>query len=430
MYYFMRKLLILSVFGLVVNANGEPENLQQQIDAMQRQLETLQQEHSKTQTAFDKNIAQTLGNLKVNGYLSVGASWLDEDVPSNTLYQREASYQSKTYKASMAANSWAGFHMRYEPVAGSAFVVQFVADNGISIESELAARIEWLFYQQSLGAGFSMQLGRIRSPVFQDSKNYYVGLTYPTVKPNWDIYRTLPVNVIDGIAFSHNKNVGQWWLETEVLLWGTATLESLYEVDSRVDDISGLAFTASNNHWSLRAGFFRAQEKYQGSLLVGRQPVTANTWAPVYFETKVVDRRDYYTAAARFDNGAWYSNIEALVIDAKDNTLNESRRFYWLLGHHFGDWLPYVGFAKTQTTNTEDLASQSFNGNTQDLKSFLAKHQTTYSAGFRYNLLANVVIKTELQLATDFKGSIGLFSPLAKPEGHIFIADFAIQAAF
>ena len=326
---------------------------------------------------------------------------------------------------------------------GGQFVYQVIAKGASNHSDAFELETEWLYLKQDLGANFNMQVGRIRFPAFMDSENYYIGTTYPWVTPPTEIYEVLPITNIDGISYNHSILLGDWLLDSKLLLWGESSQGS-DEYRLILNDVSGISFNLANDNLSLRLAYMIAEEEIQIDA-----PIGGSLLAPL--KQNFGDDLTYIIASAKYDNSQAYASIESVNIDVDEGFLDENRNFNITLGWYFGPVLTYIGYSETKVTNSEEIAStinndlnnattlvvhplspsgySAFTGDV--IASYLNKQQHTSTIGIKYNFNPKASLKVQVQHLDDMGDTAGNFSTGGQlPFEDIYIYDIAIQAFF
>lgn len=297
--------------------------------------------------------------------------------------------------------------------------------------------MEWLFFKQEMGAGFSAQLGRIRFPAFIDSEVVYIGNTYPTVAPPAEIYSVLPINHIDGASLSQTSTVGDWTLETKAVLWGNSE-EDFEGYTLRLHRIHGLSFSANYNYLTMRIADFKAEERIE---IV--DPIYAADFG---------DKLNYIIGALRYDDERFYVSTEGIIINSDNDLIDEDRNWNVTTGMYAGPVLIYVGHSRNRVTNSKDMSEAL----TEELGSmdmsaqyglptgsimvpkgviyspFMTRHQNSNTAGIKYNITGNTVLKAQVQYVYALDKTQGNFNTATAkvPFESMYIYDVAIQSTF
>ena len=415
--------------GAAMQVSAQETSQQDQIDALKKQLDQLEQNQSNNQQILDGMGSSKKSPVKFSGFLSIGLSQISEDDVEYGTGQGE--------DLSLLPTSYAGIQMNVDLYDSGEFVYQVVAKGNNGDDDSFELDTEWLYLKQDLGAGFNMQVGRIRFPAFMDSETYYIGTTYPWVAPPTEIYESLPLTNIDGVSVNHNALFGDWMLSTKVLLWGDAS-EGSSSYELALDDMYGVSLSLTHDIVSFRLAFMAAEEEIR----IDSEP---NSFLLEPMKETFGDDLTYLIQSVRFDNGYFYGSAEAVIIDADKGVLDENKNWNVTLGGYAGPVLIYIGMSETKVTNDDTIAeavNEAFGfqmistaygampiGNV--FAPFLNKQQKTTMVGIKYDFVPNATFKVQVQKVEDFDGTTGNFAggtDMTFEDAYIY--DIAVQASF
>ncbi|NRB38045.1 MAG: hypothetical protein HRU20_06195 [Pseudomonadales bacterium] len=443
------KILLPSLLFANVAALTTPvvmaDSVEQELEILKAKIQVLEENQNKNARLFkSRNSNSDEEMIAFNGFASIGFSQHDGD---------DITYSGgTTNELSLLPNTWAGLQMNAHLYEGGEFVMQVLAKGmltgGDSHSFELET--EWLFFKQDLGAGFDVQVGRIRFPVFQESENYYVGNTYPWVKPLAAVYDVLPLTNVDGVSVNYLHELGDWSLDAKLLLWASSELAFGFG-HAKADDIHGLTAKISNDSLSFRLGYTVTKIEYDVDSLTNPFNPSETLDAFSYGDTMA-----FITAAVKYDDGSWYAAVEAVSVDAENGSLPQQQNGYITLGKYFGKWLPYIGYAKTKVKDVEGISQAEtekvtvdnidvinphvpvspFIDNSVSVGSLLTtiydQKETGFMAGFKWDFMPKTSLKFQVQQVEKFddtRGNFGHGTRLSDDES-VLIYDVAIQALF
>ncbi len=420
-------------------------------------------------TALSQPTLAEENRLKAHGFYSFGVTQLSEDTYTNSLGQETDLVYADGEKgdASLFGATWAGFQINAKIFEGTEFVYQVILEADDEATDDFDTRTEWMYLKQDLGAGFNTQIGRIRLPAFMDSEVLYVAQTYPWVKAPVEIYDLLPVNHIDGISVNQRSFAGDWTIDTKVVLWGQSKDDSDgYSLS--LDDTYGIAVDAFYEGLQLHAALLMATEIID--INVGAGDVDA---IPNGMNQEYEDDLLHAVIGARYDDGTVYTSAEYVNISADKGVVDETEAYNLTFGWYFGDFLPYISYSSTETTNADELADNideeypgqkvatqiadpatcaylqtidatpsEFGCTTGPLTSpnigqvsapFFIANQTSTSVGLKYNMTPKTAIKAQVQLIGDFDETGGKFNStnLSNEDyDEVYLYEIAIQGVF
>lgn len=412
-----------------------------ELEALKARIQLLEENQNKNSRILSSRVSDSAAEkVTFNGFASMGLSLHDGE---------DLTYSGGTTdELSLLPNTWAGLQMNASLYEGGEFIMQVIAKGDPGGEREsFALSTEWLFFKQNLGEGFDFQVGRIRFPVFQESENYYVGNTYPWVKPLAAVYDVLPLTSVDGISVNYGFEFDDWALDAKLLLWANSDLAFGFG-QAKADGIHGLTAKISNDAFSFRLGYTVTKIEYNVETLSNPFKRSETLDAFTYD-----DAMAFTTAAVKYDDGSWYAAVEAVSVDAEDGSLPQQQSGYMTLGKYFGKWLPYIGYAKTNVKNSEDIAAAETSAVTVDgvvvtnprnqmpitvgsmLDTIYNQNETGFMAGFKWDFMPKTTLKFQVQQVGEFgdgtRGNFGHGTRLSKDDDdHVLIYDVAIQTVF
>lgn len=429
-----KKSVVLGALLATATAHAQDADLQNQIDALKQQIQTLQ---SQTQTNKDL-ISNSLGgsqesNVQFHGFMSLGLSQFSETEIDDIEY-----YNGQDSSPSVTPNTWVGLQMNASLYEGGDLVFQVVSKGTEDFEPET----EWLYLKQDLGNGFNAQIGRIRFPAFIDSEVVYIGNTYPTIAPPAEIYSVLPMSHLDGISVNHSMDLGEWALDSKFVLWGESEKgTSGYKLGLK--EVHGAVFSFTRDYLTMRIGAFKGYESI--NIDYAADDVVLDD-----INESFGDDLTYTTAAIRFDNAQFYFSTEAINIKSDNDMLDENENWNATVGYYFGKVMAYVGASKTHVTNEDELTAAlneaipgTFNYNHPDYGSipltagqlfggWLVRQQSTSVVGIKWDFNPRATFKVQVQKVEDFDDTFGNFSSSSRDGAfdHMYIYDIAVQATF
>lgn len=417
------------LISLAVQADNS--DLQQQIDTLNQKIAQLEQQTADNRQTLGNIVSDNLrNNVSFNGFASFGLS-KTSDKRKDAPY-----YHGQSRDVSVTPNTWLGLRMDARLYQSGEIVAQVIASGNNNDSLDL--KTEWLFLKQELGLGFNTHIGRIRFPVHIDSEVIYVGNVYPTVAPAAEIYSVLSMNHLDGISVNHALPLGEWTLDTKLILWGQAN-DPRDGHNIRLKEVQGTALSLSSDTLTVRVGLFTGKKIIQIN-----EPARGVLVDPL--DVTFSDRLDYLTAALRFDNQRLYFSAEGIAIHSRSNMLDEVHNWSTIAGFYIGSTLFYTGYSRLHVANTNELTEKLDNTLTpvlvnpgpvtvpagQLFKPYFNRQQRNLQIGVKHDLTPSVVLKAQIQYLHDFEGTRGNFATMdvTRPQNHIYLYDLAIQAFF
>lgn len=422
----INKSILLGTLLASTTAYAQTNDLQQQVEALKKEVQALKSQTQNNKELISSSLNSSQDNkISFHGFMSLGASQLSEsglDIEYST---------GQGSDPSVKPNTWVGLQMNANLYKGGEFVFQVVSKGVDDFEPET----EWLYLKQDLGHGFNAQIGRIRFPAFIDSEVVYIGNTYATVKPATEIYSVLPISHLDGVSVNHSTDVGEWTIDSKVVIWGESE-EATSGYTLELEEVHGAVFSFSRDFLTMRIGAFAGKE------IIDINYAPDNLF-PAGVRERFGDDLTYTTAAVRFDNSEFYFSTEGIDIKSDNDLLDENTNWNVTTGVYFGSVLVYIGASETKVKNGDDLQAAITSalspvtvggvgfpvpaGNV--FRPWLERKQETRMVGMKWDFNPRATFKVQIQHVDDFDGSFGNFNNSPNDE-DMYIYDIAIQSTF
>jgi len=189
--------------------------------------------------------AMAVSDFKVNGFANAGFTWTDTD----------ETYLFTTKDGSFSEASFFGLQMRFAPSTDVpiTFVTQLLAKgrSGWNVDAD------WAFVNWKVNDDFSINVGKVKLPIFLISEAYDVGITYPWIAPPEEIYgfANVPFTSITGLSLDYNHYFDETWINAKFYMGkDTAEIPALgAKVPVEVQQMFGAVFSVGGENWELRA---------------------------------------------------------------------------------------------------------------------------------------------------------------------------------
>lgn len=379
--------------------------------------------------------------LKINGFATAGASFATKDFNGIYLGSAFEPTAGVDQDGSYNNDNVLGIQLSYALDDSFDLVGQLVATG----RSDYQTAADWAYIAYRYNDRLRLRAGRFAAPYFMYSESLKVGQAYPWARTPSELYAGIPVSSTDGFDALYRQPLGDWNLDFQLTLGGSA------EEYAKVKNTHGLNISLSNGSLTLRAGYSASNI----DLNLGKNPFGSSTAQLGYlFNTYGVDLdarngdASFADVGTIYDDGDWFLAAEYGQLRL-EGFLPDTDAGYVSVGHYFGKWLPYVMFSKVNTVKADEciaalapavtnaFASSIPNGMTVAGAAYVScqgTEQTSYTAGFRYDVNRRVSAKLEVDHVTDFHNTPGLFSGL--PGGVLTdddatdIITFNVNAAF
>jgi len=358
--------------------------------------------------------------LKINGFATAGVAWLDEDSGG---WGTDASGQPAYYKATYMQNSYgrAGvnedINTKFDSVVG--IQLDYQVNDSTNLVTQLVAKgqnqdgfkvqADWAYIRYAFSENWVGRAGRLGFPGFMYSDSMLIGHSYPWVRPPAEVYANTPIPSVQGADITYRYNLKDWTLGAQ-LFAGTGDT-----TDGRVTvkNIGGLYLTLNNDNLTIRVGNAHGNVMNNKSL------------APVpHFDD---NRSSSFTSAGvLYDDNNWLFAGE-YVGQRIAGWPTDSDAGYVTVGHYFGKFLPYVGWARIDTLGDADktqiavdakgnpisLPSPPFPPGTPlqlNMRPSGISEQTSYTLGLRFDPKPGLSLKAQVEHITDLGKYDAMFS--------------------
>lgn len=254
---------------------------------------------------------------------------------------------------------------QFDPQWGA--TIQIVASAPRTRDDGVEAQVRWAFVSYRPNNEWLLRVGRLRPPVFINTQNAEVGMTYNAARLPTEVYSISPVYDADGAAFTRT-----WALEgSEVNLdgyWGKTKIKfrNPFQADPALRlfpdpyipqaiTFMGLVLSRSSGPLLLRAGLHRAigtieglqkaVDTYNPSPFPAPPPFGGTLYAP----GRVIDKLGLtaVTFGAEWQSGNWRISGEYGQRIVKDTKLGVgSKGGYGTVAYAMGQWTPYFTYAR------------------------------------------------------------------------------------
>ncbi len=344
-----------------------------------------------------------VSNVTVNGFFSVNAGFASNDA-GYAGYEETADYVPETK---------VGLQGSFQVTDNTYLVAQLVARG----EQHWQAEMEWAFLSHTFDNDLTLRAGRLRVPLYMYSDYLEVNFAQPWLRPPEEVYAVVPVSSYEGVDFIYTIpfDEAEWQFQAYTGVGSDPNSETGFGTDVEYDGVYGLASTFVYNNITLRASYV-ITELNSGQAYV---PNTNNTVPLVNFTDADTN---FLGLGMSYDNGdllvvaEWTrSQVDgAIDTDASDGyagNWQDVDSAYISVAYRFGDFTPYVTYAIMETTDDDErqAAVDADPTNVPNLVNQIAfdAERTTYSAGLRYDVNANIALKFDVTYAGDFGGDDG-----------------------
>jgi hypothetical protein len=328
-------------------------------------------------------------DLNINGFLSVGASMLDDNKAAIAGADNQGGFKQDTVL---------GIQIQKQVNDKTSATGQLVSRGSDDYSTEAA----WAFVTYAANDDIDLRMGRLRVPFFQYSDFLEVGYAYNWVRPPGDVYR-VPFSSIDGIDFTQRFSSGN--LDGSVQVYygrfqgDFDTQTDVYAADFR--NFTGVVLSANMGNFGTRLSYHQAE-----LLLDISDPTSAFSQAAAGaagISTLLADpsaaedfnfegqTSQFIGAAFTYDDGTYSAVAEWTALEHENSLFLDDQA--WLVGvsARMGVFTPHL------TYSSEKDSFDSGNEGTIQEALPLQYEQTSIIAGLRYDYDSSTALKFEIQ---------------------------------
>lgn len=322
---------------------------------------------------------------------------------------------------SFFADSLIGAQMDFKVMDGLDATVQMVAKE--RPRQTFEESLEWAFLRWTPNDSFTLRAGRLGMDLYLLSDSRNVSYAYLWQRPVLEFYSLIWIYNIDGADMSYRWKVGDGTLQAKV--FGGVMTRSLELVKAKgVNDFEysmfGGRLSYETESLKISAGYGRTTilNNMQDSLAMMEPlysavpiwPQAAGIVGNVASKNKVFN---YFSAGASYDDTDWALQGEFGYLESNWSSMPSALFGYLSIGHHFGDFTPYMVLAAVKTVGSTAYTPQPpVTGNSRtdaglyELYSAaslftrgLRVDQKTVSLGVRWDFYHNMAMKLQWDLS-------------------------------
>lgn len=353
-------------------------------------------------------------NLQINGFATAGASTVTKDHGGRYLSSAFAPNDGIDNDGNFSNDNVLGIQLNYQLDERTDLVGQLVSSGRENYETHA----EWAYLGYRVNDNLRLRAGRFALPIYMYSENIRVGQAYPWARLPTETYVTF-VPSSNGMDALYRLPLGDWNLDAQAYTGRSAFSNSILSAEFKHQ--LGANLTLGNGSFSVRAGYNTGDVSIELD--------------PSLLLPEIKDVKGSFTdLGMSYDDGRWFAAAEITQARTGGYAPDTDAGFI-SVGHYFGKWLPYVMFSKSNAVKGDECRS-AFNATiTATLTPFgLASYapafadaacrgqereQTSYSAGFRYDVSKRTSLKLEVDHVTDFHNTPGLFGNLPTQPGPL-----------
>jgi hypothetical protein len=329
------------------------------------------------------------GDLNVNGFLSVGASMLDDNKASIAGADNQGGFKNDTVL---------GLQVQKQVNDSTSATGQLVSRGS----DEYATEAAWAFVTFAANDDLDLRMGRLRIPFFQYSDFLEVGYAYNWVRPPVDVYR-VPFSSLDGVDLTQRFSSGSIDGSIQVYYgrfqgnFNTGT--DVYASDYR--NFAGLALSATMGDFGTRLSYHQAEiimDTSDPTTALGAASAGASAIATGLGDPNAAQdfnfsgqTSTFIGAALTYDDGTYSAVAEWTALEHESSLFLDDQAFLVGVAARFGEFTPHLTYSAEKDT----LDS----GNEGKIQKALPlqSDQSSITAGVRYDYDSSTALKFEIQ---------------------------------
>ncbi|WED22458.1 OprO/OprP family phosphate-selective porin [Vibrio sp. JC009] len=345
-------------------------------DSVDERIANLENEIQMLKSQSSESI---LDRVSVNGFFSAGMTRSDNDVG---YAGTESSYEFESL-------SLLGLQAEFAAGEETSVITQLIARGSDDFDPEF----EWAYIRHTFDNYVTARAGKLRVPLYMYSDYLDVGYSQPWVRPPEEVYGTVPFNAYLGVDLAYDVEFDDSTLSLQA--FGGRAEESGIEFDS----VYGASASWSYEEWLLRGVY-------------GYTEITVSDSSnPVGSVIEDGSKSNFYGLGLSYDDGEllFVSELTRVKVDGQYSDTDSG---YATLGYRFGQWMPYISYARMETTDNEERVGEtvSVNGITIPTSLLADAEHDAYSVGVRYELSSSIAIKADATLIDNFNGTTGIIN--------------------
>ncbi|HET8869102.1 MAG TPA: hypothetical protein VFM48_01535 [Aquabacterium sp.] len=300
---------------------------------------------------------------RINGFGTFGVT--DTHAPDGWYFRRDAAQYPVSRSVAFDTDSRLGLQAHYNVSAQLELASQLVFKRRLTGSKPLES-LEWLFASYKPTGDVTLRVGRTSPDIFLLSDYRNVGVAYPWVRPNVDLYAALPLYTIDGADASYVWGAGdaRWRVKG---FFGSANARASLatspdQVNFKLRSAGGALITREQDGLLLRATLAGARMTASGSPQVVQavaaldavqslgDPILAAQARSLEVNWGVMtDTAVFAELGLSYDQDDWLISAEYGQVRVPTGT-RSSKSGYVSLGRRFGDYTFFSMLGRTVST--------------------------------------------------------------------------------
>jgi hypothetical protein len=259
-------------------------------------------------------------------------------------------------------------------------------------QDDWQANIEWLYLSWQTTDNLMLRVGRLRTPVYMYSESIDVGFSYPWLRLPDEVYSQVQLSNYEGVDAVYTVPLSYGSVAFQVA-GGQAKNRDIFAFDDMHDidykKVFGANISlATNDFGTLRVGYVEADISTEIEDVVRLPAALGGTLINQRFQTIDKQKGKFTSIGYQYDNGTWLTSNEWTSRSIEADNRGTIDAFYLMGGRRFGEFLAHVTYAQLDDDDGR---------------------QNSWTLGLNYNLLPNVVLKSEYKRVDTSGGYDGVF---------------------
>ncbi len=358
-------------------------------------------------------------NWSLRGFGSAGVAYSNHDDADYTSSILKANGVGYSRHWSTALDSRLGAQLTATLDARWSAVVQVVAEQ--RLDNSFSPSVEWANIKYQASPDLSLRFGRIALPMFLAADYRRIGYAYPWARTPVEVYGAVTLTSSDGVDASYRWNLFGVKNVTQVFYGGSVMHLPTTRVDAR--KLAGFSHSIEYRAASARISMLSTEMTVD---MGGALFDTLRQFGPqgaALAERYQVDhkRATEIRVGASYDPGNWFAMGEMGTFRSR-SFLGRSTSLYASTGYRFGNFTPYLGYARVRAASSADepgldLArlppaaaptAAMLNGYLGEVLSTIPI-QRTVSIGARWDFVPDFALKLQFDRVKPLAGSHGSF---------------------
>ena len=365
--------------------------------------------------------AVTRPSWSLRGFGSAGVAYTDFS---------DADYNSSILKGNGVGHSgrWSpnvdsrlGAQLSVKASAQWSAVLQVISEQ--RLDSTYRPAVEWANVKYQATPDLSIRAGRIALPIFLAADYRKIGYTFPWARTPVEVYGAIPFSNSDGVDASYRFNFGNVKNTTQVFI-GRTDLKLAEDARIEARKLAGFSNTVEMGAFTGRVSALTTDLSFDVMRQFFDSLRAFNAQGAALAELYAVDhkRANAISVGINYDPGNWYVMAEVGRMKTR-SFLGDTTGVYTSAGYRFGDFTPYVGYARVRSNSSTTEPGMNLAGMTPQraaagagLNAYLSwllttvPVQRTISAGTRWDFMTDVALKVQVDRVTPQGGSRGTFT--------------------